>query len=200
MRRMVANEAAVLLYSGLEKEYLQAKIRAAQALNVRLLPSNREVAEELDILADEFEGLSRRHRLIRLRKSALKLMESLFEFKPRLIGSVWRGTATRNSDIDIRVLSDDRNAVERVLRDSGYSILRSVKRLKQDEIGGEVNSSFHIYLKLSDNVEVEVVVNRDESSEDIDVCEIYGDPMTGLSIEGLRKVLDEDPLRRFLPQ
>jgi len=200
MRRMVAHEAAVLLYSGLEKEYLQAKKRAAESLNVRFLPSNREVAEELDSLAEDLEGQSRRNRLIKMRRTALRLMEILSQHRPKLIGSVWRGTATRKSDIDIRVYSDNHRLVENVLRDSGYPILRTIRKSRQDTLKGKVNTFFHIYLKPSDDVEVEVVTRRSDHSGNMDVCEIYGDPMTGLSIEKLRKTLMEDPLRRFLPE
>ena len=56
LRRRVAREAALLLYTGQEREFLQAKRRAAEILGVRILPSNREVAEELDRIADEREG------------------------------------------------------------------------------------------------------------------------------------------------
>ena len=197
---MVAHEAAVLLYSGLEKEYLQAKKRAAKVLNVSFLPRNREVAEELDSLAEDLEGQTRRNRLIQMRRTALRLMEILAKYRPRLIGSVWRGTATRKSDVDIRVSSDDHRLVEKILRDSGYPVLRTLRKSRQDTLRGKVNTSFHIYLKPSDDFEVEVVAHRLDDSRDVGVCEIYGDLMTGLSIEKLRKTLMEDPLRRFLPE
>jgi hypothetical protein len=196
---MVAHEAALLLYYGLEKEYLQAKRRATRSLNVKILPSNRDVAEELDSIAEELEGQERQRRLIRLRTDALGLMQSLRQFSPRLIGSVWRGTATRNSDIDIRVFSDDRGPVERAFVDSGYVIQRKVKRLKQDPISGRVNTYHHIYLKLSGGVEAEIVVHRCSDPEDAGVCAIYGDLITGLGVEGLSKVMMEDPLKKFVP-
>jgi hypothetical protein len=56
LRKRVAREAATLLYSSQEKEYKQAKKRAAKMLSVRVLPSNLEVAEELDKIAEEKEG------------------------------------------------------------------------------------------------------------------------------------------------
>lgn len=199
VRRKVAHEAALLLYSELEKEYFQAKRRAARSLNVNILPSNREVAEELDLVAEELEGKKRGVRLVRLRRIALGLMECLERFKPTLIGSVWRGTVTKNSDIDIRVCCDNYSMVEKVLRDSRYHILRTIERSKEDPIEGRVRSFYHIYIDLSQNVEGEVVVRGSLNSEDVDRCEIYGDPMTGLHIDELRRILREDPLRRFLP-
>jgi len=199
MKRMVAHEAALLLYYGLEKEYLQAKKHAALSLNVKILPSNREVAEELDSMAEDLEGQERQRRLIRLRTDALGLMQPLRQFNPRLIGSVWRGTATRNSDIDIRVSCEEHEAVEEALAASGYAIQRKVKRLKQDPVSGKVNMYHHIYLKLSGGVEAEIVVHRYIGRGDEGVCGIYGDLITGLGVEELSKVIVKDPLRKFIP-
>ncbi len=196
----MAHEAALLLYSGMEEEYFQAKRRAADSLNVSALPSNREIAEELDQIAEEAEGSERRNRLIRLRRIGLKLMECLKSFEPSLVGSVWRGTATKNSDIDIRVCSNDHRKVETVLLDSGYSVLRTVRRLKHDPLRGFGVTYHHIYVQPAPDVEAEVVVRESLDTEVVDVCEIYGDLMTGLRIEELRETLTEDPLKRFVPK
>jgi len=37
IRRKIAREAATLLYKGIEKEYMQAKLKAAETLGVYLL-------------------------------------------------------------------------------------------------------------------------------------------------------------------
>ena len=87
----VAREAATLLYFGAEKEYKQAKEKAAQTLGTHFLPSNLEVALELDKIAEENEGENRKERLIQMRKEALKIMKLLDAYCPVLIGSVWRG-------------------------------------------------------------------------------------------------------------
>jgi len=60
-------------------------------LRFRVLPSNLEVAEELDKIAEEKEGSSRRELLLRMRKEALQIMKTLEGFDARLVGSVWRG-------------------------------------------------------------------------------------------------------------
>jgi len=121
LRRKVAKEAAFLLYTSQEKEYKQAKKRAAQTLGVHVLPSNLEVAEELDKIAEEKEGLSRQERLLQMRREALKIMETLKNFHPKLIGSVWRGTIHKNSDIDITTFSQNPEAVYTKPRKNGYT-------------------------------------------------------------------------------
>ena len=42
-----------------------------------------------------------------MRKEALRIMEALESFFRRLVGSVWRGTAYLNSDMDILVFAAD---------------------------------------------------------------------------------------------
>ena len=120
LRSRVAREAALLLYTSQEKEYKQAKKRAAETLGVRALPSNFEVAEELDIIAEEREGSQRKEMLLRMRREAREIMETLREFNPRLVGSVWRGTARRNSDIDILTYSQDSAQVLQRLQEHNF--------------------------------------------------------------------------------
>ena len=116
LKRRVAREAATLLYFGAEKEYKQAKDKAAETFGVHFLPSNLEVALELDKIAEENEGAKRKERLIQMRKEALRLMKLLEWFCPVLIGSVWRGTIKQGSDIDIAVYADDPEEIVNVLK------------------------------------------------------------------------------------
>lgn len=52
-----------------------------------------------------------------LRDVALAWMERLSPFRPYLCGAVWHGTATRHSDIHLRLYCDDPKAVEWALLD-----------------------------------------------------------------------------------
>jgi len=197
LRKRVAREAAILLYTSQEKEYKQAKKRAAKTLGVRILPSNLEVAEELDKIAEEKEGPSREERLFQMRKEALQIMESLGDFNPRLVGSVWRGTAHQNSDIDILTFSEDPKSVLSKLQKNKYRITSSEWRSVTKK--GKKESSFHIHIVLPSGHEAEVVVRNPEEMGRSEKCEIYGDAMTGLSPPQLQKVLREKPLEKFVP-
>ena len=197
IRRKVAREAALLIYTLQEKEFKQAKVKAAENLGTRILPSNLEVAIELDRLADEFEGEERKRRLISIRKEALKVMMKLERFNPRLIGSVWRGTANKNSDIDIMVYASNPDAVIKHIREAGFKIERIEKIPAQ--IDGEREEITHIHLSLTSGREAEIVIRGTEKINMEVTCEIYGDPIKGLSILELQNLLREDPLRRYLP-
>jgi len=197
-RMRVAREAALLLYTSQEKEYKQAKMKAAQTLGVRVLPSNLEVAWEVDKIADETEGLSRHERLLQMRKDALKIMEALDKFHPRLIGSVWRGTAHRNSDIDIEAFTSSPEATLAQLQKSNFKIEGTEWR--SDAKRGKAESSFHIYITLSQGSGAEIVVRDAEKKNALRRCEIYGDFITGLGYPQLRRVLKESPFKRFVPK
>jgi len=197
LRKRVAREAATLLYASQEKEYKQAKKRAAKTLGVRVLPSNLEVAEELDRIAEEREGPSRRELLLQMRKEALKIMEILKDFNPRLVGSVWRGTACKNSDIDILAFCQDPTVVLDQLRKNRYRITSSEWRSVTKR--GKKKSSFHIYLVLPSGDEAEVIIRGPENIGCLERCEIYGDTVTGLSYFQLLKVLGERPFQKFVP-
>ena len=198
LRRKVAREAALLLYTLQEKEFKQAKERAARNLGLRILPTNLEVAEELDLIADEYEGESRWKRLIRMRKEALEIMETLKDFHPRLIGSVWRGTANKNSDIDIVVFSQNGRSVVRALSTKGFKIanIEKISVIKD----GTSNQVLHIFLNLPSGDKVEIAVRSEEDLTKEEQCEIYGDLKKGLNIVQLKNVLKKNPLQRFIPK
>ena len=197
LRSRIAREAAVLLYFGAEKEYKPAKSKAAKALRANFVPTNLEVAVELDKIADENEGSARMERLIRMRKEALRIMKLLKAHCPVLIGSVWRGTIRRGSDIDIAVYHD-----------APYEILNLVKKslkvAKAEWVTvtkkGEPQTSFHIQGNTPVDEKVEIVVRSSEEAGHKRKCEIFGDELKGLTIRELEEVLVENPVLKFIPQ
>lgn len=196
-RSRVAQEAANMLYTGQEKEYRQAKLRAAATLGFHPLPSNAEVAVELDRIAGESEGAERQKRLVHKRREALRIMQVLKSFSPVLVGSVWRGTAHRASDVDVIAYAEDPQQPLSTLQRANYSITRTeVQKVTKK---GSEKQSFHIHVKLPCDDEAEIVIRSPEEIDRIVLCEIYGDRGTGLTVKQLQKVLEENPTRRFLP-
>jgi predicted nucleotidyltransferase len=196
-RREVAREAARLLYTGASEEYIHAKEQAARSLGFEVMPSNHEVAVELDLLTDEIEGKTRAELIIKIRGLALELMRVLLDFKPVLRGSVWRGTARRGSDIDIDVYSNAPNDVRKLLEDAGYAVSSSEEKVAVS--GREMSRSTHIQVRLEDGIEGEVVVRPQEEYGLELRCEVYGDLKKGLRLPELEKLMNTDPLRKFVP-
>lgn len=193
----VAKEAALLLYTQQEKEYKQAKRRAAKILGSRTLPSNKDIAQELDKIADEMEGPARKERLTQMRKTALSIMVMLGEFHPRLVGSVWRGTSHKNSDIDIEVFTTEHTRVLERLEQNSFLVRKA--EWQSVTKGNENEKAFHIYLTLPSKYEVELVVRDREKIDEVNICETYRDSIKGLGIHQLRRILLINPTQKFVP-
>jgi predicted nucleotidyltransferase len=192
----VAKEAATLLYFGAEKEYKQAKVKAAKNLGTKFMPSNLDVALELDKIAQDNEGDERQTRLLEMRKEALKIMQVLGNFCPVLIGSVWRGTIRRSSDIDIAVYSDATEEILDALKSAGIKISKTQWTTVNKH--GETFSSFHIYAQ--NKYSIEIVARSAGEATQKRRCEVFGDQIKGLKTKELQRVLEQNPLQRFVPE
>jgi len=197
LRCKIAKEAAALLYFGAEKEYKQAKLKAAKTLGAHFLPTNLEVAVELDKIVEALEGLTRKERLIQMRKEAVKIMKTLKEYNPLLIGSVWRGTIRQGSDIDIAVCNDMPEEILNLLKKSGVKISKTEWTTVTKR--GKTEASFHMYFETSGKQTVELVVRSAEETNCRRKCEIFGDELKGLSVHELERVLKENPAQKFVP-
>jgi len=106
--------ARLVVEEGLE--YGPAKRKAARVLgrhNTRgELPSNQAVEDEVRAYLGLFCADTQPAELAALRRLALRWMQRLAEFRPHLAGAVWRGTATRLSNIHIDLFCDDPKAAE----------------------------------------------------------------------------------------
>jgi predicted nucleotidyltransferase len=197
LREKVAKEAANLIYTGIEKEFKQAKLKAAKTFGAHFLPTNLEVTLEIDRLAEEREGSARQERLVKMRQDALKLMRILKEHSPLLIGSVWRGTIHYASDIDIAVCHNEPADVMNTLRRSGVKLVQAERVTVTKK--GKRKSSFHIYVELLDKEKAEIKVAQSSEASRKEKCDIYGDQIRGLNIKELERMLRENPLQRFVP-
>jgi predicted nucleotidyltransferase len=198
LKQRVAREAATLLYFGAEKEYKQAKVKAAETFGTHFLPSNLEVALELDKVAEENEGIARKERLVQMRKEALDVMKLLSAFCPVLIGSVWRGTIKQGSDIDIAVYTDKPEGIVDVLKTGDVKVARTGWTTVNKK--GATLESFHIYAQTQAQHGLEIVARSREEAGKKRRCETFGDEIRGLNITQLEKILQTSPAEKFIPQ
>src|SRR5882762_4755659 len=125
IRMQIALLAARLMYERQESEYFTAKRKAARQLGVEYrfhpgdLPSNAEIRDQIQSLAQLYEGDSRRDNLKAMRLAALRMMRLLDAFHPRLIGSTLTGHTRKGSDIDLHVFTNHVSAITTVLEDHG---------------------------------------------------------------------------------
>ncbi|PIG07617.1 hypothetical protein [Comamonas sp. 26] len=110
----IAQTAAhIVVEEGLE--WGPAKQRALRQLALpsrTALPDNDQLEEAVREYIELFCGETQPQELLALRKLALVWMDRLQEFRPHLAGAVWRGTATRLSDIYLQLFCDDSKSAE----------------------------------------------------------------------------------------
>jgi predicted nucleotidyltransferase len=184
VRHRVAVEAARILYHREVKEYWHAKREAAKRQGVPHLPSNREVHEQLLLIARKVEGDEHLRRLTAMRVQALALMERLDEFQPRLIGSVLTGHIRVGSDIDLNVHCDDVEPVVELL--SGYEPVVEVVRSRKN---GENQEFIHVRLANVGGFEAEITVYPVEWLSVHPRCGITGGPMRRASLAEVRLLI-----------
>jgi hypothetical protein len=135
LRRALAEEAARIMSENGIGDFLQAKRKAADRLgmhDVAVLPKNIEIEAALRERQRLFGRESHDHTLKQQRQIALKAMQLLEEFQPRLVGSVLTGTATDHSDINLHLFADRSESVAIRLLDIGVPHEFYERRVRMD--------------------------------------------------------------------
>lgn len=99
-----------------------AKQRAARDLGLprsAAMPGNDEVEDAVREHIAIFHADTQPGELRALRELAAQWMQRLAEFRPHLTGAVWRGTATRLSNLHLQLYCDDSKAAEIALLNRG---------------------------------------------------------------------------------
>ncbi len=140
-------------------EYGPAKRRAVRDLGLgsrAALPDNLQVETAVREYLEIFAADTQPGELLALRQLAVAWMERLSAFRPHLTGAVWRGTATRLSDIHLQLFCDDPKSAEIELINQGvdYQVgsTRGLKGETVDLLSLSVNCpdlNEHIGLHLS---------------------------------------------------
>ena len=110
---IAATAARWVVEEGLE--YGAAKRRAIQDMGLpprTALPSNELLEDAVREYLSIFCGDTQPQELTALRVLAQQWMQRLAEFRPHLSGAVWRGTATRHSDVYLQLFCDDPKSAE----------------------------------------------------------------------------------------
>lgn len=115
---IAASAARLVVEDGLE--YGAAK---RQAVHILGLPARTALPDNEDIEDAVFEHIAvfcadtQREELAALRALAVRWMERMAAFRPHLTSAVWRGSATRRSDVVIDLFCDDCKSAEMALID-----------------------------------------------------------------------------------
>lgn len=177
LRRGIIVEAARLMYSRSETEYYRAKLKAAKRLcrgwvKPSELPSNAEIRDEIQRMANLFEGEARFDRLREMRVEALRLMRILSHCKPKIIGSTFTGHIRQGSDIDIHVFAANADAVTSSLDAEGMDY--EVERKRVRKLGVE---QIFTHVHVRDRFPIELTLYSPDKTSYVFKSSITGKPM-----------------------
>jgi len=187
LKREVINLAAELMYFSGVKEYLTAKRMAVKQLGINIFPSNTEIRDEVDQLADLHEP-NRGENLEQMRRTALEVMEILSSFHPRLIGSVLSGTIKSTSDIDLHMFAEEYEEIMYVLNEHGLEYEFEMVTIQKNN---EIMDFPHLYIEKN-GYTVELSIYELIQMRKRQRSSITGKPMEYAGIAKLRKILNEN--------
>lgn len=193
IRRQIALLAARLMYERQESEYFTAKRKAARQLGVEYryrpkdLPSNREIRDQIQSLANLHEGGQRHRNLRDMRVDALRMMRLLCAFHPKLIGSVLTGHIRKGFDIDIHVFSDHPSAVLTVLEEERLPFQVERKRVIKHN---EERQFTHVH--VSDRFNVELTLYPSDKRNYAFTSSITGRAIERATIAELEQLIQRD--------
>jgi hypothetical protein len=188
-QKIAATAARLVVEEGLE--FGPAKSRALRELGLparQALPDNDLLEQEVFDYLQLFCADTQPQELLALRQLALTWMRRLEEFRPHLSGAVWRGTATRLSDIYIQLFCDDSKQAELLLLDKGVRYdVSAVSGFRGETVDA---LSIHSHCtELNEDIGVHLVVYDYDDLRGALMPDSRGKPMRG-DIDGLQRLVD----------
>ena len=188
-QEIAATAARLVVEEGLE--FGPAKRRALRELGLparQALPDNDMLENAVRDYVQLFCADTQPQELLALRRLALVWMQRLEAFRPHLSGAVWRGTATRLSDIYIQLFCDDSKQAELALLDKGVRFdVSAVSGFRGETVDA---LSIHSHCpELNEDIGVHLMVYDYDDLRGALLPDSLGRPMRG-DIAGLRQLID----------
>ncbi|MCR6625014.1 MAG: hypothetical protein NVV67_01745 [Pseudoxanthomonas sp.] len=196
-RQRLAHEAARLMAEGGMRDFHQAKLKAASRLGIHddaSLPRNREIEEALREYQRLFAGEAHATGLRQRREAALRAMEFLSGFSPRLVGPVLEGTADANTPVHLHVHSDDPDAVTRWLEDHRIPADARDRRLRMDR---ERVADVPVWVFSAEELSFDLTVLPHDALRQAPLSGIDEKPMKRASAAQLRQLLAEEDIAGY---
>lgn len=190
LRTRVAEEAARIMREQGIRDFLLAKRKAADRLGVvdrNALPANQEISAALAVQQRLFGGAAHHDNLRALREVALRAMDLLERFNPRLVGPVLTGTATPHTDISLHVFAPTPEDVAFMLIERGVRYRTGDRRVR---LASGESASYPSFEFEAGEVPVEAAVFPEHGLREAPLCPISGGPMRRARRDEIEALLD----------
>lgn len=189
MRERLAQAAAQILADSGTRDFYVAKRKAAEqlgAVDTRNMPSNSEIETALMTYQRLFRGEAQARELQRLREVALRAMKFFAAFRPRLVGSVLRGTADAHSPVTLHVRADTVEELNLFLLRHAIPFETADKRLR---FGTETYQTLPLLRFVAEDTPVEVVVFPEQAPHQPPLSPVDGRPMQRADMQKVEALL-----------
>jgi hypothetical protein len=191
LRLAIAEEAARIMAEQGIQDFGFAKRKAAERYGVSegsSLPRNTEIEAALLARQRLFGGATHEQSLQQQRRTALKAMQLLERFEPRLVGAVLTGSSTPHSDIQLHVFSDSSEAVYLRVLENGYACEVLERKLR---VQGERQASVpSVRFEIRDET-VEAFVFPEDGIRQAPPSPVDGRPMRRADIAEVSGLVDD---------
>ncbi len=191
LRQALAQEAARIMAEHGIDDYRLAKRKAAERLgatDIAVLPKNTEIEAALEAHQRLFESDKHSSVLESARRTALKAMQLLRQFDPRLVGPVLSGTASTHSEVNLHLFAEGAESVAMHLLESGipYEITERRLRYEPDRL-----VSYPVVRFVAGNRKIDAVVFPLNGIRQAPASPVDGKPMRRADSTELESLLEE---------
>jgi len=198
LRRALAQEAARIMSEQGIDDFLLAKRKAADRLGVTdasVLPRNTEIESAL---AEHHRLFESDHdlALADLRRIALRAMQLLREFDPRLVGPVLSGSASAHSEINLHLFAESSEAVALQLMEQRIPHQVAERRLRYEH---NRVVSYPAFRFVAGRQPIDAVVFPVNGIRQSPASPVDGRPMRRGDVAEIEALLAQATTRQFLP-
>jgi hypothetical protein len=189
-RAEIAQVAARLIAVDGISDFRVAKRKAAVQLGLkpdRFLPTNQEIEQALVDYQRLFQAAEQPEALDGLRRTAAEAMAFLAPFRPRLVGPVLTGTATRHSEITLHVFCGAPEEIQHFLEDRGIPATQTSRTVR---IRGDGPVEFPAYRFIAGDATVVLVAFDERQRTASPVSPVDGGPLRRARLAEVEALLD----------
>jgi hypothetical protein len=188
-RRTICEEAARIMIDHGITDYQSAKRKAVQRLGISPrrtdLPSNKEIGDAMRVRLRLFDGDGLNDRYHKRLERAVEVMVLLEEFRPRLVGPLLDGIATRHGAVELHLFCDAAEHVMDRLWEMGLPHKPFDKRVRFPSDHYEQVPGFAFDWKSS---AFEVLVFKYQRIRQAPLCPVEGRPMRRASASRVQEL------------